>query len=78
MQSGTLLYSFDIILKCQNRSRLIQPAEFWLNFRRIESLYPSYVLRCAPNFVHIHAFDAYLYKLDYNYCLVSLISDKET
>lgn len=30
MQRGTSLYSFDIILKCQNRSRLVQPAEFWL------------------------------------------------
>lgn len=68
MQSGTLLYSFDIILKCQNRSRLIQPAEFWLNFRRIESLYPSYVLRCAPDLVHIPANDALLYLFDCDTC----------
>ena len=33
IQSGTLLYSFDINLKCQNRSRMVHPAEFWLNFR---------------------------------------------
>ena len=50
MQSGTSLYSFDIILKRQNQSRLAQPADFWFDFRRIESLCPPCILRCAPNF----------------------------
>ena len=27
------LLAYDINLKCQNRSRLTQPAEFWLDFR---------------------------------------------
>ena len=40
------LLAYDINLKRQNRSRLDQPAEFWLDFRLNKSLCPLYASLC--------------------------------